>query len=180
MLRAGCKTESHDSFSISNASFMLYLLFQAGGQRYALDVSIVVEVIPLVDYEALVVAPAGVAGFFNYHGQPVLLMDLSRLITGRDSRKWMSSRIIVVRRGKDPSRESGVLGLLAEQATGTLRTTEQAFQHDLRTDRAAHLGLIAVESGQMIQRIEVDSLMTADITTVLSAKDGNSSCHLQP
>ena len=50
---------------------MLFLLFQIGQHRYALDSRRVAEVLPLVDIKEIPHAPAGVAGVFNYRGVPV-------------------------------------------------------------------------------------------------------------
>ena len=62
---------------------MLLLLFQVGGDRYALDARRVVEVIPLVKMQRIPRAPKGVAGLFNYRGRPVAAVDLSELMLGR-------------------------------------------------------------------------------------------------
>jgi len=59
---------------------MLFLTFQLGAERYALDASRVVEVLPLVELRKIPNAPHGVAGIFNYRGQPVPVADLSDLI----------------------------------------------------------------------------------------------------
>ena len=44
---------------------MLFLLFQLGGERYALEVSRVVEVLPLLSFKQFPHAPPGIAGIFN-------------------------------------------------------------------------------------------------------------------
>jgi chemotaxis-related protein WspB len=56
---------------------MLFLLFQLGEERYALDTSHVAEVLPLVAITPIPQAPTGVAGLFNYRGAPVPAIDLS-------------------------------------------------------------------------------------------------------
>jgi len=50
---------------------MLFLLFQLGQDRYALEASRVIEVLPLVSLKRIPQAPRGVAGLFNYRGRPV-------------------------------------------------------------------------------------------------------------
>ena len=50
---------------------MLFLLFQLGKERYALEATRVVEVVPLLALKQLPQAPKGVAGIFNYRGRPV-------------------------------------------------------------------------------------------------------------
>ena len=58
---------------------MLFLLFQIGKDRYALEASRVVEVVPLLALKELPQAPKGVAGLFNYRGALVPAVDLSEL-----------------------------------------------------------------------------------------------------
>ena len=61
---------------------MLFLVFQLDEDRYAIDASRVVSVLPLVKAKAIPHAPAAVSGAFDYHGEPVPLIDLSRLALG--------------------------------------------------------------------------------------------------
>src|SRR2546421_10050690 len=75
---------------------MLFLLFQLGTDRYALEASRVVEVVPLLELKRLPQAPEGVAGIFNYRGQPVPAVDLCALTLGQPARKRLSTRIIIV------------------------------------------------------------------------------------
>ena len=56
-------------FKLANLA-MLFLLFQLGKDRYALEASRVVEVVPLLALKQLPQAPKGVAGIFNYRGPP--------------------------------------------------------------------------------------------------------------
>ena len=62
---------------------MLFLMFRVGSDRYALDASRVVEVLPLVGLTKVLRAPAGVAGTLNYHGEFVPVVDVSTVIMGR-------------------------------------------------------------------------------------------------
>ena len=55
---------------------MLILLFQLGKDRYALEASRVVEVVPLLALKHLPQSPPGIAGVFNYRGRPVPASDI--------------------------------------------------------------------------------------------------------
>ena len=105
---------------------MLFLLFQVGQERYALEASRVVEVVPLLELKPLAQAPKGVAGIFNYRGRPVPVVDLSALILGRPASELLSTRIIIVNCPDDPG-GSHLLGLIAERATGMLRKDAREF-----------------------------------------------------
>ena len=77
---------------------MLFLMFHAGDDRYAIDASQAIEVLPLLQWKRVPHSRPGLAGMFNYHGAPVALIDLTELITNKPSRAWMNTRIIVIRR----------------------------------------------------------------------------------
>ena len=62
---------------------MLFLLFQMGKDRYALDASRVVEVMPVSALKQIPQAPKGVAGLFNYRGRPVPAWICATLTLGQ-------------------------------------------------------------------------------------------------
>jgi len=133
---------------------MLFVLFQLGNDRYALEASQVVEVIPLVALRKLPQSPKGIAGFFVYRGQPVPAVDLGELLLGKPARERLSTRIIVVNNADapgaapreistqvspesasrqtisrgEPRKVSGRLGLIAERATATMKSETMAFK----------------------------------------------------
>ena len=51
---------------------MLYLLFQLDGDRYALNVAQIAEVLPLAATKSIPGTPAWVAGVIERHGAPLL------------------------------------------------------------------------------------------------------------
>jgi chemotaxis signal transduction protein len=74
----------------------LYLTFRLAADRYALEVSRIAEVLPLVDIKPLPRSPEGIAGAFDYRGTPVPVIDLSELTLGQTARALLSTRIILV------------------------------------------------------------------------------------
>src|SRR5438552_2197518 len=99
---------------------MLFLLFQLGKDRYALDIRQVAEVLPLVEVKQIPHTLPAVVGAFNYRGTSIPLIDLNELALGRPALKRLSTRIILVHY-PDPKGTSHLLGLIAEKATGTMR-----------------------------------------------------------
>jgi chemotaxis-related protein WspB len=75
---------------------MLVLTFQAAGNRYAIDVAHVVEVLPRIQLRPLPHAPSFLAGVFGYRGTVVPSVDLSVLLGTTGCRDWLSTRIILV------------------------------------------------------------------------------------
>jgi chemotaxis-related protein WspB len=146
---------------------MLFLCFQLGNDRYALDCSQVIEVVPLLDIKRIPQAPAAVAGAFNYRGKPVPVIDLSVLALGRPARRHMSTRIIIVIYA-DADGAQHWLGLIAEKATQTLRRDPADFtQSGVVNDDAPYLGPVATDANGLLQWIEVKKLLPASVRDVL-------------
>ena len=98
---------------------MLCLLLNAGNDCYALDVRQVVEVLPAVALAQLPGAPQHVVGLLNYHGAPAPVVDLCSLVSGRDCRARLSTRIVLIHDSQDAAARS-LLGLRAESVTAML------------------------------------------------------------
>jgi len=62
---------------------MLFLLFQLGTERYALDAGQVVAVLPRLGVKEIPHAPPAVAGLCHYRGSPAPVIDLGQLALGR-------------------------------------------------------------------------------------------------
>ncbi len=91
---------------------MLALAFRAGELRLALPTAAVVEVLPRRALRPLALAPASVIGLLPFRGTLTPVVDLCRLLLGRDCRPLRSSRIVVV--ALSGNTRPRLLGLLAE------------------------------------------------------------------
>ncbi len=139
---------------------MLFLLFQLGRDRYALQASRVVEVLPLLDLKQLPNAPKGVAGLFNYHGQPVPAVDLSALTLGHAAEPRYSTRVIVVNYPDDNGRLHP-LGLIAERATEMIqRESGEFIEPGLKINGAPYLGPVLMDRQGAIQLVHEQRLLT--------------------
>lgn len=148
---------------------MLFLLFQIGPDRYALEASRVVEVIPLLGLKKIPQAPRGVAGMFNYRGEIVPALDLSEMTTGQPAAERLSTRILIVRSSVE-GRGARLLGLIAERATGTLRKEPEEFvDPGLTPDSAAYLGPVLLDELGVIQWIQEQKLLPENLRQLLFA-----------
>lgn len=144
---------------------MLYVLFQAGGERFALDSSKVAEVAGLVRFKKVPQAPDHIAGLFNYRGGVIPAVDLSVLLCGRASSPLLSTRILVVRLGRAPER---FLGLVAERATETLNLEASDFEAPgLSSDRTPYLGGVARDPRGMIQLLHLERILPEEVRDAL-------------
>ena len=79
----------------------------------------------------------------------------------------MSSRIILVNYLEE-SGQAHLLGLLAEQTTETIRRAEEDFvETGLASDGAPYLGPVTHDLRGMIQRIEINQLLTEQTRDLL-------------
>jgi chemotaxis-related protein WspB len=149
---------------------MLFLLFQLGHDRYALDVERIVEVLPLVMIKRLPHSPPGVAGIFVYRGTPVPAIDLTELALDRPALSLVSTRIVLA---KYAGARGGaqILGLIAERATDTLRCEPGDFAtFGMSSGSVPYLGPVTRDSHGLIQRIEIDRLLTEAVRALLFAE----------
>jgi chemotaxis-related protein WspB len=146
---------------------MLLLQFQAGKDRYGLDVSRVIEVIPMVVFRPLPHADPAVAGLFNYRGTMVPVIDLTVLLEGAESRPLFSTRVILVDYpGRDG--EHHILGLLAERVTETVFCTEEdLLPAGIDVAGAPYLGDLLLHAGGMIQRVAIERLLPPSLQETL-------------
>jgi chemotaxis-related protein WspB len=149
---------------------MLFLKFRIGSESYALDTARIAEVLPLLEITRVPHAPAGVAGLINYRGACVPVVDLSELMLGEPARPHISTRLILVHYGEH------LLGLIAEQATETMRRDAGSFADSgLASDAAPYLGPVTHDGGRLIQWIEVQKLLPTAISSVLFRQAGENS-----
>jgi len=138
---------------------MLFLLFQLGQDRYALQASRVIEVLPMVDLKKIPDAPNGVAGLFNYRGRPVPAVDLSELTLGRPSDARFSTRLIVINDPDDTGRLHP-LGLIAARATEIIQRESGEFvEPGLKLTGAPFLGPVLMDSRGVIQLVHEQRLL---------------------
>jgi len=157
---------------------MLFLLFQLGKDRYALEAGRVVEVAPLLSLKRLPQAPKGLAGIFNYRGQPVPAIDLCELATGKAASERLSTRIIIVKHYHENSGEQ-LLGLIAEHATEMLRRNPHDFVHaGVSIENAPYLGPVLMDPQGPIQWVNEQRLLAPHVRQFLLAKEAQAT--LQP
>ena len=139
---------------------MLFLLFQLGKDRYALEARRVVEVVPLLELKKIPRAPKGFAGIFNYRGRPVPAVDLCELSLGQPAAERLSTRIIVINCTDGRGRQHH-LGLIAEQATETLRKERADFvEPGFKFGSAPYLGPILLDPKGAIQWVHEEHLLS--------------------
>ncbi len=146
---------------------MLYLLFQLGKDRYALEAARVVEVLPLLNLKQFPNAPRGLAGIFNYRGRPVPAVDLCELTMGQPASERLSTRIIVVNY-PDEQGTNHLVGLIAERATDVIRRNAAEFiDPGVKFGAAPYLGPVLMDGNRAIQLVYEQRLLSEPVRQML-------------
>lgn len=139
---------------------MLFLVFQVGADRYALEATQVTEVLAMVELQKIPGAPAGTAGEFSYRGEPVPVLDLCVLALGRPSNLRLSTRILLLRHEPQPG-EKRSLGIIAEHAT-------ELVQKNLGEFSSAGDALVAPDPRGRLRLLQLDRLLTDELRDLLA------------
>ena len=156
---------------------MKVLVFHIGPDRYALRLPLVARVLPAASLKAVPLAPGYVAGLLDLHGEPVPVIDLSRLCGVAPEQVWFDTRIILVHylvHYQAPDTGAGgwkdtsirTLGLLAEHVIG-IDTIDEGGLVDAGVAGAPFLGQVAGAEGGLLQLVELDQLLSPDVRAQL-------------
>ena len=138
---------------------MLMLIFYVGNERFALEVSRVVEVLPVVALTKLHQTPDYFAGLFNYRGGIVPVIDICQILQGYSCRPYLSTRIIIVHY-LIGDRPSSFLGIMAERVTEIMNYSDNKFVDlGINLNQSGYGGKIIVDEQGIIQCVRVESLV---------------------
>jgi chemotaxis-related protein WspB len=142
----------------------LLVVLAVAGQRHALNAASVDEVLPWLPVQPLALAPPAIVGVIDYRGTVVPVVDLCRLLAGRDTRRWLASRIAVVRIG--PPERSRRVGLLAEGCT-LMRPDLASAQPALHRPDAPYLGPVLQDEAGLLQTLDPERLLDVALIDAL-------------
>ena len=142
---------------------MLLLSFHISNERYVIETSNIVEIIPVVFLKKVPGAEAMVSGMLNYHGDAIPIIDINILCNGVPVRRSLTSRIILIKYKDDK-----ILGLLAESVTETLDIENDEFKDvGFKVSDYKFLGGIAEHNDSLLQLINVDQLLSENLEDTL-------------
>ena len=140
----------------------LYAQFQIGADSYVVPARRVTRILPLVRIRSMPGAPQGVAGALPYGSRLVPAVDLSLLAVGHPATHRLSTRILLVHPFEGESEYH--LALIAEKLTDTVRLDERSFvSPGVTIARAPYLGAVATLGKRLLQRIDIDKLLPAEV-----------------
>ena len=140
---------------------MLLLVLKVGGDRYALDVRQIVEVLPMVTVSPIPLAREDVAGVIEYRGAQVPVVDVSQWLCGRPAPRRLSTRVILVRH---PEASDRLLGLIVEKTTETMRREANDFvDAGVGSEIAPYSGPVTRDAQGLVQWIDLGRLLKGRI-----------------
>ncbi|HEX8612167.1 MAG TPA: chemotaxis protein CheW [Telluria sp.] len=149
---------------------MKVMVFHIGADRYALPLWAVARVLPAAALKAIPLAPDWVAGLLDLHGDPVPVIDLSRLAGVPAAQLWYDTRIILV---DYPTGDGATrpLGLLAEHVVGVDSVDGEALLEP-GVAGAPFLGQVGASAAGMLQLVNLDQLLAPDVRALLFQRAG--------
>ncbi len=115
--------------------------------------------ISLVELKKLAQSPQYVAGLLNYRGEIIPVIDLCQLLVGNTYRSQLSTRIIIVSYRSD-EQNTYLLGLIAERVTEILNVQETDVYSGVQVNTAPYLEKIIKNGQDIIQCIQIESLLS--------------------
>ena len=138
---------------------MLLLVFYLGDDKYMIKYNKIREIAPMVRLKPMPYSPDYFAGFFNYRGMVMPVIDLCQLIRGYPCKLRMSTRIIIVDYYMQEDNTPKVFGFIAERVTETIIKSENALMSPgINMPDMPYLGGFIMEQEKMIQCIDFDLL----------------------
>jgi chemotaxis-related protein WspB len=142
---------------------MKAMVFHIGADRYALPLADVQRVLPVASLKALPGAPDFVRGLLDLHGEPVPVIDLSRLAGAPPDAVRYDTRILLVDVEVGGRRRR--LGLKAERVIGVADI--EGPLADAGVASAPWLGQVAAGTEGMLQLVDPDRMLAPDIEALL-------------
>ena len=149
---------------------MLFMLFSAGNDDYAIAASEVEEVVPFARLKALPGTHPALAGLLNFRGRPVPVFDVNQVLGQPPVEAFFTTRILLCRNSLAGHPEQ-LLGLVAENVVETGSFDPAAFQPPgAAAQDSRHLGRIhEMANGRYLQWIHPAQILSPEMVGELLA-----------
>lgn len=146
---------------------MLILGLSVGQEKYGIEATRVIEVVPLIQLQKVPLAEPSIKGLFNYRGNPTPVVDLCQLFEHRDCTNSLSTRIVIIHYIA-LSGDARPIGLIAEQVTDIVRSEVSKMSNSGIEDTGNDfLGQIYNSPNGMIQLIDTNKILPESISKQL-------------
>jgi len=152
---------------------MLYVQFRIDNVRYLVATQWVITLMPLVRVQPVVGKPNAISGCMIFKGEAIPVIAVVQLLTGRQARQRMSTRIIVISiDGLATGAGVNKLGLLVEKVSELMRLEESKFSVNTHIiDSVPVLGDQAQDEFGVLLRIEPAKLLSQIEPEILECRE---------
>lgn len=144
---------------------MKVLVFHIGCERFGLPLALVARVLPVAQLTRLPLAPDYVPGLLDLHGEPVPVVDLSRLAGHTPDAVRYDTRFLLVDYPV-PGAGNKKLALKAERVSGVEALDQARLAHS-GVAAAPFLGVVASGERGMLQLVDIDALLPEHVRALL-------------
>lgn len=141
----------------------LFLLFELEDMIYALSCDKIREIVPPVKLLKASGRSEHFAGFLNYRGQIVPVIDMCLLLKGKPCKIRLSTRIILTEYAGNNG-DMNLLGLMTQGVSGIVRKSEKDFSPSSSgADMPLYFGGISMEDSKIIQYIDLGQIVAQEL-----------------
>jgi len=147
---------------------MLILGLNIGKERYGIEATRVIEIVPLIELKKVPLTENAIKGLFNYRGTPTPVIDLCQLFESRYCSNNLSTRIVIIN-FRHHSGTSRPIGLIAEMVTDVMQCEiDKVSDSGIQSEQNNFLGQIYKHNNDMIQLINTHNILPASISNQLT------------
>jgi len=149
---------------------MLILGLNIGNERYGIEATRVIEVVPLIELKKVPLTEKAIKGIFNYRGTSTPVIDLCQLFENRYCSANLSTRIVIIH-DVDSAGNTRPIGLVAENITDVMQCqTEKITDSGIQSVNNNFLGKVYKHNNDMIQLIDTQRILPPSISHQLAEK----------
>ena len=138
---------------------MLAVVWEVGEERFTIDASQVVEVVPVVALHRASGLPAWVLGLGDYHGRLVPILDGPTLVEVAPEQPRLGSRILVVSVEACGAKRLVGLQVSAVQGVASIDVADAAGHRGFRSSDAPHLAEVVRIGERTARRVVLDRFL---------------------
>jgi len=142
---------------------MLLILFKINDYSFGIDADKIVSVIPSIDLKPILDIPNFIAGFFDFHGKLVPVIDVKMLTVQQPCQHRLSTRITLINY-ETRIYEKYLLGIMAENMTDLVEIDDKEFK-DIAINTSKHLqmGKVFEHDGRIVQCVDFYRVIPEDL-----------------
>ncbi len=147
---------------------MLILGINIGEERYGIEATRVIEVVPLIKLKKVPLTEIAIKGIFNYRGTSTPVIDLCQLFESRYCSNTLGTRIIIIN-DQTVSDKSRPIGLIAERVTDVMKCeVNKITDSGVQSENSYLLGQVYKHNNDLIQLINTKHILPDAISNQLS------------